>query len=205
MPQFRERVFVIGIRRDFSDAAVSFPEPTHGDRSGMTLFDAPLLPYATFRDATGDLEPLESGEHSDSDPYHFAVEHPEHVIEWLRDIPEGENAHNNPNPELRPPCGYNTTYKRIKWDEPSSTIGTTFGMISGSRNVHPTNTRSLTIREAMRCQAFPDDFKLCGTRGDMRTAIGNSVPPLLAAAIARHVIEWMLEPSAPKRSRLVPV
>ena len=188
VPQFRERVFFIGIRKDFSEKAVVFPEKTHGIGGDRPLFGKTLKKYATFRDATFDLENLESGEMS-YDRWHFAVKHPNHVIQMLKDVPEGGSAHDNPNPGLRPTSGYNTTYKRLIWDEPCSTISTNFGMISGSRNVHPSSTRSLTIREALRCQSFPDTFKLRGTLGEIRTAIGNAVPPLLAKALAEHLID----------------
>lgn len=188
VPQFRERVFFIGVRKDFSEKGIVFPEKTHGFDEGLPLFGVTLKKYATFRDATFDLESLESGEIS-HDEWHFAVKHPDHVIQMLKDVPEGGSAHDNPNPKLRPTSGYNTTYKRLIWDEPSSTISTNFGMISGSRNVHPTNTRSITIREALRCQSFPDTFKLRGTLGEIRTALGNAVPPLLAKALAEHLIK----------------
>ena len=49
-------------------------------------------------------------------------------------------------------------------------------MISGCRNVHPSSTRSLTIREATRAQSFPDEFIFTGKWGDIRRAIGNAVP-----------------------------
>jgi DNA (cytosine-5)-methyltransferase 1 len=188
VPQFRERVFFIGVRKDFSEREIVFPEKTHGLDEDLPLFGLMLKKYVTFRDATFDLESLESGELS-HDEWHFAVKHPDHVIRMLKDVREGGSAHDNPNPKLRPTSGYNTTYKRLIWDEPSSTISTNFGMISGSRNVHPTNTRSLTIREALRCQSFPDTFKLCGTLGEIRTAIGNAVPPLLAKVLAEHLIK----------------
>ena len=123
-----------------------------------------------------------------TDPLHWAVSHPAHVIEWLRGVPEGASAHDNEDPQLRPPSGYNTTYKRLVWDEPSSTIGTTFGMISASRNVHPQFTRSLTVREAARCQTFPDDFEFEGNWTAVRTMIGNAVPPILAKAVAESVL-----------------
>lgn len=194
VPQFRERVFFIGLRKDFCDLPIVFPERTHGVNNELPLFGHVLKPYVTFLDATGDLETLESGQISRSDKWHFAVSHPDHVIEMLKAVPEGESAHNNPDPKFRPTSGYNTTYKRLKWNEPCSTISTNFGMISGSRNVHPLNTRSLTIREALRCQSFPDNFALCGTLGDIRTAIGNAVPPLLAKAIGDHLRKTYLEP-----------
>lgn len=184
VPQFRERVFFVGLR----DARpISFPEPTHGE-SSPSLFGKCLAKRRTFRDAVGDLEPLESGEQSKRDPLHFAVTHPQHVIEMLRHVPEGGSAHDNPDPLLRPRSGYNTTYKRLRWDEPCSTVGTTFGMISGSRNVHPQYTRSLTIREAARCQSFPDYFRFFGAVGSIRTVIGNAVPPELARVLGTRLI-----------------
>jgi DNA (cytosine-5)-methyltransferase 1 len=188
VPQFRERVFFVGIRDDLGTKMdLSFPLETHGESEIESLFSPLIKPYLTFRNATSDLERLESGERSLSDPLHFAVEHPKHIILMLQNVPEGSSAHNNEDPNLRPSSGYNTTYKRLRWDEPSSTISTNFGMISGSRNVHPSCTRSLTIREAARCQSFPDDFKFAGRLGDIRRLIGNAVPPLLAKSIAEHI------------------
>lgn len=182
-PQSRERIFLVANRADIEQPIK--PAITHAPTES-SLFEA-IHPCHTFRDATSDLEPLESGESSTSDSLHWAVAHPDHVLKWLRATPEGESAHNNSDPDLRPPSGYNTTYKRLRWDQPSSTIGTTFGMISGSRNVHPSFTRSLTVREAARCQTFPDTYRFEGTWSDIRTMIGNAVPPLLAKTIASSV------------------
>jgi DNA (cytosine-5)-methyltransferase 1 len=190
IPQSRERVFVVGVRDDLDVNPELFGRPpvTHVPGAAPpSLLDPPQERLRTFRDATSDLKSLESGEADPNDPMHWAVRHPDHVIEWLRDVPEGCSAHDNEDPALRPPSGYNTTYKRLAWDKPSSTIGTTFGMISGSRNVHPTATRSLTVREASRCQTFPDDFCFEGTWGEIRTMIGNAVPPLLAKQWAEHL------------------
>lgn len=187
VPQFRDRVFFLGIRDGLTTAPITFPPQTHGDARDQNLFTGQLRPRTTFRDATADLEPLEAGAQSTMDPWHFAVSHPKHVLMWLKDVPEGRSAHENTNPDLRPPSGYNTTYKRLKWDEPCSTIGTTFGMISASRNVHPADTRSITVREAARCQTFPDYFIFKGKLGDIRTGIGNAVPPLLAKVLGEHI------------------
>jgi DNA (cytosine-5)-methyltransferase 1 len=200
VPQFRERVFFIGFRADLG-VFPTFPAATHTSDPNPALFKGSEQ-RLTLRDAIGDLEYLEAGEASASDPLHFAVDHPKHVIEMLRCVPEGQSAHDNIDPAKRPKSGYNTTYKRLRWDEPSSTIGTTFGMISGSRNVHPTSTRSLTIREAMRCQTFPDNYLVFGSVGSIRTAIGNSVPPLLARVIATHLRETLNREEASTTSAL---
>ncbi len=187
VPQHRERVIFVAVREDLG-VAPSLPDETHG--TDTDLFTT-LQPYRTFADACSDLAYLESGEELD-DPYHAAVKHPAHVIKWLWDVKEGCSAHDNSDASLRPPSGYNTTYKRQVWNEPASTVQTTFGMISGCRNVHPIATRSLTIREAARIQSFPDSFKFIGSLGTIRTGIGNAVPPLLSNAIAKHLRHWLL-------------
>lgn len=183
VPQHRERVFFIAVRSDIP-TAISFPPPTHED-SSSNLFKS-LNKVRSFGDACSDLPYLESGEKS-ADPLHVAVSHPQHNIKWLWDVKEGCSAHDNNDHALRPPSGYNTTYKRQIWGEPGATVQTTFGMISGCRNVHPVATRSLTVREAARLQSFPDQFSFGSALGTARTGIGNAVPPLLAFSIASHI------------------
>ncbi|MEY8215628.1 MAG: DNA (cytosine-5-)-methyltransferase [Colwellia sp.] len=183
--QHRERVFFIGVRADLN----KYPTPPNSICSSDDDLFSTSGKYFTFGDAVSDLEFLESSEQSEKDLLHKAVKHPEHVLRWLVDVPQGKSAHDNIDENLRPPSGYNTTYKRQVWDEPAGTVATTYSMISGCRNVHPIATRSLTTREALRLQSFPDSFKLKGKLGDIRTTIGNAVPPKLAFALGEHVIK----------------
>lgn len=182
VPQHRERVLFVATRNDLNGQP-GIPSPSFGESADMF---GQLRPYRTFADACSDLPFIESGESSD-DPLHAAVSHPRHVIEWLWDVPEGASAHDNADERLRPPSGYNTTYKRQVWHEPGATVQTTFGMISGCRTVHPLATRSLTIREAARLQTFPDSFRFAGSLQTVRTGIGNAVPPLLAYELGRYI------------------
>jgi DNA (cytosine-5)-methyltransferase 1 len=194
VPQSRERVLLVGVRDDVGKT-FAFPEPEYvlTDTTTNQLSFFQKKSARTFKIATQDLEILENGQSSSNDPLHWAIVHPDHVVEWLRDVPEGQSAHDNPDPAKRPPSGFNTTYKRNVWNEPCSTISTNFNMISGCRNVHPTSTRSLTIREATRAQSFPDEFVFCGKWGDIRSAIGNAVPPLLAYVIAKEILRQIFE------------
>ncbi|MDD3085334.1 MAG: DNA cytosine methyltransferase [Candidatus ainarchaeum sp.] len=143
----------------------------------------------TFRDACGDLKSLKSGEKS-SDKYHFSQKHNERHIKWLKVTPEGKSAHENKDPEFRPPSGYKTTYKRMYWDKPAPAVTTCFSSISSQNNVHPKDTRAISIREALRLQSFPDYFEWCGSTTDIRKQIGNAVPPLLAKRI---ILSWLKE------------
>jgi len=195
VPQCRRRLFMIGVRKDLGVNQVTFPLPTHGAGGQMMLLGNDLEPYVTFWEATGDLESLKAGQQSTKDVWHRATPHPTYVVRMLEGIPEGMSAHNNPDPSLRPTSGYNTTYKRIRWDEPCSTISTNFNMISGCRHVHPSDTRAFTVREAMRAQTFPDNFKICGKVEDVRKGVGNAVPPLLAMKIADHIHKLILKPT----------
>jgi len=178
--QNRERVIFVGVRKDLH-MKPSMLTPLCGKSTSTPSF--------TFGDAVSDLEYLESGECSPKDIYHKATKHPEHVIRWLYDVPQGKSAHDNVDPTMRPPSGFCTTYKRQIWSEPGSTITTNFSMISGANNVHPIATRALTLREALRIQSFPDSFKFTGTNGVINTVVGNAVPPLLGYNIAKYIKE----------------
>ena len=183
--QKRERVLFIGVREDLKKDP-DILSPICIDNNDLFSKSKPKF---TFGDAVSDLEYIESGEVSKNDKYHKSTNHPEHVIRWLYNVPQGKSAHDNTDPSLRPPSGYNTTYKRQIWNEPGCTVTTNFNMISGGNNVHPIATRALTIREALRLQSFPDTFKLTGKEGTIRTVIGNAVPPLLAYNIAKFLKE----------------
>ncbi|WP_217638566.1 DNA cytosine methyltransferase [Rhodanobacter glycinis] len=60
--------------------------------------------------------------------------------------------------------------------------------------IHPTQRRSLTVREAARIQSFPDWFTFPKARTVAYRLIGNAVPPLLGKAIGRGLKRYLGTP-----------
>ncbi|MGB3655011.1 MAG: DNA cytosine methyltransferase [Rivularia sp. (in: cyanobacteria)] len=59
------------------------------------------------------------------------------------------------------------------------------GNRTSSRPIHYEQARVITVREAARLHSFPDWFNFGASKLAAHKAIGNSVPPLLAYAIAQ--------------------
>lgn len=112
-------------------------------------------------------------------------------IDYLFDM----NVSDLPN-QLRPPChqgdhSYVSMYGRLSWSLPAQTITSGYGSMGQGRYVHPDCRRTLTPHEAARLQFFPDwyPFDVVSKRGAWAAMIGNAVPPQLALALTRALIE----------------
>lgn len=72
---------------------------------------------------------------------------------------------------------------------PSKTViagGTNGG---GRSHLHPEIPRTLSVRECARLQTFPDDYVFLGPTARQFTQVGNAVPPVLAAVMAKQIAE----------------
>lgn len=192
VPQNRERVIFLCSK----NKVISLPEPT-------------VKKPTTVRDAIEDLAYLNSNEGDFEQSYiteakteyqklmrkdsarlynHKASNHSEIAIHKLSMIPPEKGKEYLPE-NLLGKQKFNSTWGRLKWDEPSPTIDTRFDAASNGTNNHPFLNRSITPREAARIQSFDDRFIFYGNKVDIRTQIGNAVPPLMAKAIADHIYE----------------
>ncbi|MFW9257663.1 DNA cytosine methyltransferase [Nostoc sp. CALU 546] len=87
---------------------------------------------------------------------------------------------------------FNDKYKRLPLDKPSWTL-TAHMRKDCLAYIHPKQNRTISVREAARLQSFPDDFVFEAPMTRMFELVGNSVPPLLAEAIAKPIVKQIIE------------
>ena len=198
-PQRRERFIMVGLKKELN-IKYAYPEPQFTEGS-----------YRTVRDAIEDIQSIEP-EKEVSDRYIELPLHPEaqglekelrgnflynHITTATREtalsrfkaLKAGENFHEL-SPELKTTYSnaertQNTIYMRLKYDEPSGTVVN----VRKSMWIHPELNRAISIREAARLQTFPDSFVFEGTKDSQYQQVGNAVPPFLAKAVAKSIID----------------
>ncbi len=200
VPQARERIIFIGVRRDLD------LEPQHPDPLPYRYSVRDAIPWiagATF--STG-------GQNQAQDP-NLRADAPAHTITG-----NSKNAtHHMVEPETSiegtaigraydslNPGKYHEKYKQlIRADAnlPSPTVSAQHGPKGVASNVHPTERRKFSIAELKRICAFPDDFVLTGTYAQQWERLGRAVPPLMMWAIALKVAETLRSVQAPARTR----
>lgn len=169
VPQFRERVLIVGIRIDTGFNFVH-PKPSHGPNGE--------LPYVTAGEAIeGALDVEYNNER---------INCMDKTRRMLELIPEGGNFTDIPKDHPLYVKGMiSHVYRRIDRNEPAKTIIAAGG--GGTWGYHYPDPRPLTNRERARLQSFPDDFKFIGSVAEVRRQIGNAVPPEGVRAVARRL------------------
>jgi DNA (cytosine-5)-methyltransferase 1 len=82
---------------------------------------------------------------------------------------------------------FDDKYARLRGDRPCKTIVSHLAK-DGNGYIHPSQTRSISIREAARVQSFHDEYMFCGAPSDQWVQLGNAVPPVLGEIIGRSFI-----------------
>ena len=160
VPQNRERVFILGMRKCLDHDLSLFPPPrTHLKANVASANGVP--PWISVGEALSALP--------DPDSDHAVPNHSDYSRYKLRFN------------------GY-LGHRRVCPDRPAPTL-TARGDIHGGVVVihHPNNERRITPREAAIIQGFPDDFVFEGSRTSCYRQIANAVPPPMAAAVASSI------------------
>lgn len=83
-------------------------------------------------------------------------------------------------------------WRKMARDEPARTLMAHLGKDTYSHiHYESSQKRVISVREAARLQSFPDGFRFSGTMNPAFRQIGNSVPPLLAWAIAHELLSTL--------------
>ncbi|MGB8690275.1 MAG: DNA cytosine methyltransferase [Microcoleus sp.] len=169
VPQFRERVLLVGIRMD-TEFNFVHPQPEYGQNR---------KPYRTAAEALKGVEKVR-----DNNEYHKI--HPK-TRKRLKEIKPGGNFTDIPkNSDLYVKGLISHVYRRLDPNQPSSTIIAGGG--GGTWGYHYEEPRALTNRERARLQTFPDEFIFEGSITEVRRQIGNAVPPEGIAAVVDALI-----------------
>lgn len=209
VPQHRERVILIGIRKDLN-ITPKHPAPYELDHQ------------ITVDEAVMDLPQIESGQGLEEMNYvcepqnefqrtmrtnsskvynHIAMHHTPRLIERFKAIKQGQNlldvwethgAVKRGAPTEKSNTKFSQNNQRLFGNQPAPTIAASFQ----SNFIHPYLNRNFTAREGARLQSFPDDFIFEGMRTKMSwekglsqyQQIGNAVPVLLAKAIGETLL-----------------
>ena len=154
----RTRTLVIGVRRDLKEI-----------HPGTLMPD--LQKNKILKEVIGNLPPLKKmGEISPMDIYHNFRSYNESMLDWIKDIKEGQSAFDNKDPKKIPhkiidgKIVHNQNkngdkYSRCYWDKVAPCIHTRNDILSSQATIHPKDNRVFSIRELMRLMSVPDSFK----------------------------------------------
>ncbi|NUM33353.1 MAG: DNA cytosine methyltransferase [Candidatus Brocadiae bacterium] len=180
VPQFRERMIVIGAKEDYF-----FPRPTHGPDS------------KTQRDYySSEIALVNAPIHEDIAKLTLNGRHG-HL---LNDIPPGLNYSfyteklGHPNPIFAWRSKFSDYLYKADPKKPVRTIKAQGGQYTGP--LHWDN-RYFTVDEYKRLQSFPDSYKIFGNRQRAIHQIGNSVPPQFARIMALSILNQIFHVRLP--------
>jgi len=202
VPQFRERLFLVAVK---CNRPFEWPVESHE--------------RVTVANAIGDLPHVDGGARPDGGadgfwPYsgplsdfqkrarqHVSNAHRTRIYDHItRPVREDDRAvfmqmdsttrYTDIAPELRRYRDdiFTDKYKRLDNNDLSRTI-TAHIARDGYWYIHPTQPRTLTVREAARIQTFRDDIRFAGPPSSAFRQIGNAVPPLMAERLGVAILD----------------
>lgn len=169
VPQARERVIFIGVRKDLNLSPV-FPKP--------------LPYYYTLSDAFKNLNNnKEEEQRLTKNMKRYAI------YQILNKMPK------NPKKVISGDMVTGSSYFNLHREslyQPCSTICQTNGQGGASGNCHPLYDRKFTIDELKRITSLPDDFILTGSYEQQWERAGRMVPPIMMMHISKTIEENIL-------------
>jgi DNA (cytosine-5)-methyltransferase 1 len=173
--QKRQRVVIIGIRKDIKDKVkdeFKFPKPY---KNKLTLKDilqnVPSSPCAIYNDKKKEVLKYVSPGGC-----------------W-RDLPD-DIAREYMKTTYFMSGGRTGIARRLSWEEAGLTVLCTPAQKQTER-CHPNELRPFSTRENARIQSFPDEWEFCGSLSQQYKQIGNAVPVNLAKEVGLSIIKYL--------------
>ena len=215
VPQTRQRAILLLTRKDI-EKKWRLPDP---DANFVTLEDAigNLPSLDPFVKDVSESELLEIFPNfynklaaaKKVSPWHFPPEHIKRQVITMIHTPTGKTAFDNSKyvpikADGTPVTGYKSTYRRLRWNDPASTVTMDNRKISSQNNVHPgryigldkngdvmySDPRALTLFELMKIMSLPESWPLPKDANPtfVRTIIGEGIPPLFVKKVFEKVL-----------------
>jgi DNA (cytosine-5)-methyltransferase 1 len=197
-PQLRERVIFIGNRYN---RLVEFPPPTHGEEMPDNRTEQSISPGRFDEDVTLKLEPfstLGQALYGLKEAHPIIMDFSPRKKKYLAMIPPGGNwrcldaemAQEAMGKAYFAKGGRSGWWRRLSFDLPSPTI-LTMPNHAGTALCHPTEVRTLTLRECAPVQEFPDEWEFCGRPSEQYAQVGNAVPVRLGRICGEVIAEHL--------------
>jgi DNA (cytosine-5)-methyltransferase 1 len=214
VPQDRKRLFLMGAKRGLPLPA--YPAPTTNPAGGKPI-DPRLERGPSVRDAIGDLPDAEAFPALvESDTVRVQLGEPSEYARRLRGLSNeymdfsyrrrfdrglltsSLRADHTPLSRQRfaaTAWGETEPVSRFHKLDPEGVCNTLRagtasdrGAFTSPRPIHYEHARCITVREAARLHSYPDWFRFHVTKWHGFRQIGNSVPPMLARAVAAQIM-----------------
>ena len=165
VPQFRDRVFIVGSRRG---KKVEIPHRVTADPHVVSMNG--VKPWRTVSDALRGLPRMGASYPTN----HTGRKHSQRIVDRYAGMSAGERDSH-------------TRINKLDLTRPSFTIVVGSDKGGGKGHIHPREPREVTPRESARIQTFPDWWSFAGTVRHPIRQVGNAVPPLLGAAVGNAI------------------
>lgn len=156
-PSSRTRTLVVGTRKDLRE---------------ITPYDIfpNLQKEKNLRETIGNLPSLHRmGEIDPADIYHHFRSYSIEMLDWIKDLKEGQSAFDNkdhariPHKKVNGVIVYNKNkngdkYQRCYWNKPGPCIHTRNDILASQNTVHPSDNRVFSVRELMKMMSIPGSF-----------------------------------------------
>lgn len=208
VPQSRRRLVMVA-GRGFQ---IELPKATHAERP-----TGKLKPWVTLAEAIGGmkapktLSEIGGVKAASAVNWHIVRDIKPSTLRRLKAARPGKSWRKIPK-RLRPKChqdkgaGFSNVYGRMDWDKVAVSITSGCTTFSMGRFGHPTENRTISLREAALIQTFPKDYVIDAQSIEAACVIvGNALPVKFARKVSAECAKALTSNPGAKVRRVVPL